>query len=289
MTTLDIIYRCETEGVPEKPRPRDSDAALLRLDEGNRKFAALLDRHHRHGGRVQHIISVDPHDLGIASDDARPPNQHPFAIVLGCSDARVPVELIFNEGPNDLFVIRIAGNVLGTDVRGSLNYAVDRLSESLKLIAVVGHSGCGALTAAVDVFLNPAVYLRLATAHSLRTILDGLLVVVQASAKTFEDRFGPDIVHRAGYREALIEASIVINAALAAYSVQQAFDTGHETGIQTVYGVYLLGAKRVWAPLSGDTHGFGLAAPPRDLAGFTALGDAIMRSDRISSLLGAER
>src|SRR5262249_9712281 len=159
-----------------------------------------------------------PHDFGLVAGDAGPPRQHPFAAVLGCSDARVPVELIFGEGPNDLFVVRVAGNMLGTEVLGSIKYAVDQLGHSMKLVVVLGHSGCGALTSAVDVFLNPAVYLPLATKHSLRAILDGLLVVVQGAAKKFQEVFGPDVVHRPGYRAALIEASIVTNAALAAYS-----------------------------------------------------------------------
>ena len=102
-----------------------------------------------------------------------------FAAVLGCSDARVPVELIFSEGPNHLFVIRVAGNGLGTEVLGSLKYAVDHLAKSLKLVVVLGHSGCGAVTTAVDVFLNPGNNLSIVTEHSLRNILDGLLVVVQ--------------------------------------------------------------------------------------------------------------
>jgi hypothetical protein len=81
------------------------------------------------------------------------------------------VELIFNEGPNDLFIIRVAGNSLGTEVLGSLKFAVEHLSDNLKLIVVLGHSGCGALTTAVDVFLNPADYLALAGKHSLRYLM----------------------------------------------------------------------------------------------------------------------
>ena len=183
MTTIDIIYRCEKRGAPARPPPADSDAALLRLDAGNRDFATLLDQVNDRGGRVERVIPVDPHDLGLAPGGGQSPAQVPFAAVLGCSDARVPVELIFNEGPNDLFVMRVAGNTLGTDVLGSLKYAVDHLGGSLRLVVVLGHSGCGALTAAVDVFLNPAVYLPFATKHSLRAILDGLQVVVQASAR----------------------------------------------------------------------------------------------------------
>ena len=116
MKSVDIIYRYETGDKPARPRPLDSDAALDRLNDGNRAFAALLqnpsDQH------VERVISVDSRDLGLG--DATLPKQRPFAAILGCSDARVPVELIFNEGPNDLFVIRIAGNGLGTEILGSL-------------------------------------------------------------------------------------------------------------------------------------------------------------------------
>src|SRR6476619_159907 len=120
------------------------------------------------GGLIQHIITVDPCDLDLEQDSTGPAKHRPFAVILGCSDARVPVELIFGEGPNDLFVIRVAGNGLGPDVLGSLKYAVDHLGGSLKLVAVLGHSGCGALTAAVDVFLNPADYFPIVTKPSLR-------------------------------------------------------------------------------------------------------------------------
>ena len=87
---------------------------------------------------------------------------------------RVPIELIFNEGPNDLFVVRVAGNGLGSEVLGSLKDAVEHLGGSLKIVVILGHSGCGAVSAAVDVFLEPKRYLSLATSHSLRGILDRL-------------------------------------------------------------------------------------------------------------------
>ena len=86
--------------------------------------------------------------------------------------------------------MRVAGNGLGSEVLGSLKYAVEHLGGSLKIIVVLGHSGCGAVSAAVDVFLEPKQYLPLATSHALRTILDRLLVVVQASAKKMQETFG---------------------------------------------------------------------------------------------------
>ena len=285
MKTVDIIYRYQARDTPARPLPSDSNAALLRLDDGNRAFAALLDHVKDESGLIQQVIPVDPRDLGLVPSKNGMPKQRPFAVILGCSDARVPVELIFNEGPNDLFVIRVAGNGLGTEVLGSLKYAVDHLGGSLKLIVVLGHSGCGALTAAVDVFLNPGDYLPLATKHSLRNILDRLLIVVQTSAKKLLAVFGPDIVHRSGYRQALIEASIVTNAALEAYSIQQEFGTGEPDELRTVYGVYLLETREVWVPRLGNIKGTGLAAAPHDLAGFVSLGDAIVQSDRIASYI----
>jgi carbonic anhydrase len=259
----------------------NSNAALDRLNNGNHAFAALLEESTNE--HLERIISVDSRDLGLG--DTSLPKQRPFAAILGCSDARVPVELIFNEGPNELFVIRVAGNGLGTEILGSLKYAVDNLRGSLKLIVVLGHSGCGAITAAVDVFLNPASYLPLVTMHSLRRILDGLLVVVQATARRFQSAFGPGIAQVPRYREALIEASIVMNAALAAYSIQQEFGTGDPEELQTVYGVYLLETRQVWAPRVGELKGIGLATAPRDKDGFIELGNAILQSDRIRSLL----
>jgi carbonic anhydrase len=281
--TVDIIYRYEAGDNPPKPLPADSNAARLRLDSGNRDFAALLDHIKDESGIIQQIIPVDPRDLGLVSGGAGTPKQRPFAAVLGCSDARVPIELIFNEGPNDLFVIRVAGNGLGTEVLGSLKYAVEQLGGTLKLIVVLGHSGCGAITTAVDVFLNPGDYLALATKHSLRSILDRSLLVVQASANKLISVFGPDAARNPGYRQALIESSILTNAALSAYSIQQEFETSALTGIRAVYGVYLLETREVWAPRLNDVNGIGLAAAPQDRAGFVDLGNAVVQSERIAS------
>jgi carbonic anhydrase len=283
--TVDIIYRYAADGIPPKPLPTDSNTALLRLNHGNRDFSTLLDHLKDESGVIQQFIPVDPRDLGLMSGGAGIPKQRPFAAVLGCSDARVPIELIFNEGPNDLFVIRVAGNGLGTEVLGSLKYAVEHLGGTLKLIVVLGHSGCGAITTAVDVFLNPGDYLTVATRHSLRNILDRSLLVIQASANKLLATFGPDVARNPGYRQALIEASIVTNAALAAYSIQQEFEASEQTEMRAVYGVYLLETREVWAPRLSDVKGIGLAAAPHDLAGFADLGNAVVQSERIASYI----
>jgi carbonic anhydrase len=236
---------------------------------------------------ARHIVEVDPRDLGLDPGGHETPRQRPFAAVIGCSDARVPIELIFNEGPNDLFVIRVAGNGLGGDVLGSLNYAIEHLGGSLRLVVVLAHSGCGALTAAVDVFLEPAGYLALATQHALRNILDRQLIVVQACAKTLAATLGPEVILHPGYREALIETSIVLNAALTAYTVQEEIGRGASSRPQAVYGVYLLQTREVWAPRVGVDESAGLAAPPADAVSFRAFGEAVIKSPRIESLLRA--
>ena len=287
MKTVEIIYRYGAQDGPVRSRPADSDAARQRLYDGNQAFAALLDGLAADNGITKRVIQVDAQDLGMA-DKKEGPKQRPFAAVLGCSDARVPIELIFNEGPNDLFVIRVAGNGLGSEVLGSLKYAVEHLGGSIKIVVVLGHSGCGAVSAAVDVFLDPSRYLALATAHSLRNILDRLLVVVQASAKSMHEIFGQSITGYPGYRGALIETSIVINAALAAYTVEKELRNSDSSSIRAVYGVYLLGTREVWAPHRGTAMWTGLADPPNDLAAFAELGNAVIHSNRITSLLKAE-
>lgn len=80
----------------------------------------------------------------------------PIAIILGCSDARVPVEIVFDQSLGDLFVIRVAGNVVAPSQIGSVEFAVEKFAT--KLVVVLGHSQCGAVTACVDALINPANY-----------------------------------------------------------------------------------------------------------------------------------
>lgn len=82
--------------------------------------------------------------------------QNPKAIILGCSDARVPVELIFDQGLGDLFVIRVAGNIVAPSQIGSVEFAVEKFAT--RLVVVLGHSHCGAVTACVEALINPEQY-----------------------------------------------------------------------------------------------------------------------------------
>lgn len=120
--------------MPNTVKPYD---ALQRLIEGNQKYADDLARSdHAHAIHRRHAIA----------------EQRPFGIVLGCSDSRVPVEIIFDQTLGNLFVIRVAGYVLSDHVIGSLEYAVQTFGSSL--IMVLGHSHCGAVTATVEAVLE---------------------------------------------------------------------------------------------------------------------------------------
>ena len=119
-----------TAGQESPVSPND---ALARLKEGNQRFVSGQSRHaHESPGLRNQLVS----------------GQHPFAIVLGCSDSRVPVELVFDQGFGDLFVIRVAGNVITDDVLGSIEYA--RIHLNSQLLVILGHEGCGAVTAALE-------------------------------------------------------------------------------------------------------------------------------------------
>jgi carbonic anhydrase len=218
------------------------------------------------------------------------PRQRDSARSPWCSAARTRAcrsNWCSTKGPNDLFVIRVAGNSLGEDVLGSLRYAIDHLRETLRLIVVLGHSGRGALSAAVDSFLNPAGYLPLATNYSLRSIVDRQFIVVQAAARKLASLFGNQIVAHARYREALIEAAIVSNAALTAHTVQRELRAlGLNDDLRALFGVYLLQAREIWAPHPGGDS-TGLAEPPDNVADFAAFADRVARSERIAAVLTA--
>lgn len=114
--------------------------ALARLREGNARF-------------VQHVVSLDAL-LSHARRSEQARAQNPFAVILGCSDSRVPAEFVFDQGMGDLFVIRVAGNIAAPSQIGSIEFAVDRFG--VKLVVVLGHSNCGAIRATLDYISNPS-------------------------------------------------------------------------------------------------------------------------------------
>ena len=116
-----------------KSSPETPDAALQRLLDGNRRFAE---------GKVMAA------GRDLKSLQAVAPKQTPFAAFLGCADSRVPVEIIFDQGFGEVFVARVAGNVVSAEEIASLEFGT--LVLGAKVLVVLGHSGCGAVKAALD-------------------------------------------------------------------------------------------------------------------------------------------
>lgn len=137
--------------------------ALQRLLEGNRRFAADLS-------------SLD----SVASKARRKEladGQEPFAIVLGCSDSRVPAEIVFDQGLGELFVIRVAGNIVAPSQVGSVEFAAEKFG--VRLVVVLGHSNCGAITATLDEIRRPTQDQSRnlhAIVDRIRPAIEGLLI-----------------------------------------------------------------------------------------------------------------
>jgi carbonic anhydrase len=130
--------------------PADPDAALARLMRGNRRFVR---------GRPKNPVDSDERRRASVG------NQTPFAAILACADSRVPPEIIFDQGLGDLFVVRVAGNIPGSDEIASLAYAAEHVG--VDLILVVGHEGCGAVKTTIEVIdgnLDPGEYAPLTQA-----------------------------------------------------------------------------------------------------------------------------
>jgi carbonic anhydrase len=137
----------------------DAAEALRRLREGNARFIA---------GQPTTPPLSSLERRALAADQA------PFAIILGCSDSRVPAELVFDQGFGDLFVIRVAGNIVAPSQVGSVEFAAAKFGT--KLVVVMGHSGCGAITAAVEELLDGAT----TGSRNLRSIVDRVRPSVEA-------------------------------------------------------------------------------------------------------------
>lgn len=281
---MDVIYRYDTHK-PIIPRQFvDPADAIKALEEGHGRHMHMLTEVRRelmgdHAAK-QVVIPSDPLSLGFTSVSGLPPVQAPFAAFLACSDARAPVELIFDQSPNDLFVIRVAGNVLGVECLGSIDFAVQSFAKSLRLIVVLGHSTCGAVSAAVDSYIAPKNYAEIAFTHSLRSLVDRIHLAVRGAAKAIQGVGGPSIVDHPNYRTMLVEEAVYLNAAITAYDVLRAVPSCSTTGPRVVYGVFDLVDQQVRAkPGRAHAHVHGHAPlfgdVPQGPDDFVKLGEEI--------------
>ena len=230
---MDIIYRYDPYKAIEGRRLEGSAGAIDLLERGHRRFMTIVTQVQKElvGDHSTHqvIIPSDPLALGFPLGSGAAAVQSPFALMLGCSDARVPIEQIFDQSPNDLFVIRVAGNVLGVECLGSIDYAVNQFGDGLKLLVVLGHSTCGAVSAAVDSYLAPKDYASIAFTHALRSLVDRIQVAVRGAATALERVQGTGTSRHPSYRAALVETAVYLNAAITAYDVRRELDRSPRT------------------------------------------------------------
>jgi len=145
---------------PEQPTVAPADA-VSKLKEGNGRYTS---------GNLQHPGQTTERRAELTKD------QHPFAVILSCSDSRVPPEIVFDQGLGDLFVVRVAGNVIDDHGLGSIEYAVDHLGA--RLIVVLGHQSCGAVKAAKETIAAKGK----ASGH-IQSLVTAIRPVVEATAK----------------------------------------------------------------------------------------------------------
>jgi len=158
--------------------------ALAALREGNRRFVAELDQPHPVRTRRREL----------------PAGQEPLAIILGCSDARVPAEIVFDQGLGDLFVIRVAGNIVAPSQVGSVEFAAAAFGT--RLVVVLGHSNCGAIHATLEQLARPSRD----QSPNLRSIVNRIRPAVEA---LIERSTGVD-------RDALVQQAVRANIRVSA-------------------------------------------------------------------------
>lgn len=142
------------------------DEALKKLQEGNQRF-------------VKQILEYPDHSQARLKEVAKA--QHPFATILSCADSRVPAEIIFDQGLGDIFDVRVAGNIITSEVLGSIEYST--LLLNTPLLMILGHQRCGAVTAATS-------------SEILTASLNSLVIPIQPAIKRVKDKPG-DLINNA--------------------------------------------------------------------------------------------
>jgi carbonic anhydrase len=155
----------------------DADKALQKLIEGNKRYIE--------GTADGAELTITTRRQGIAD------GQNPFAVILGCSDSRVPAELVFNRGLGDLFVIRVAGNIVAPSQIGSVEFACQQFGT--QLVVVLGHSHCGAINATVEALMGDPNKMS----PNVASIVDRVTPAVHPIVKRNQFKDRKDLIHQA--------------------------------------------------------------------------------------------
>ena len=192
--------------------------ALERLREGNQRFVANI--------RSQETLPNHARRMQLAA------GQEPFAIVLGCSDSRVPAEIVFDQGLGDLFVIRVAGNIVAPSQIGSVEFAAERFGT--RLVVVLGHSRCGAVIATLEELHRPTDK----QSRHLGSIVDRIRPSVEALIATERHRDADALIDDAVRANVRVSASqlrhgsqilehLIQNEGLVVVGAEYSLETGH--------------------------------------------------------------
>jgi carbonic anhydrase len=254
MNTVDYIFRFDPRNQSAKLAPRDPASARKALEAGNRTFASWMEscRSYEMGNEgVEYVVPTKGLHVGPGGGGSKRdlPKQEPFAVVLGCSDARVPTELLFGQGFNDLFIVRVAGNVLGDACMGSIDYALHALTDNVRCLVVLGHLGCGAVTATVDAYLEPHDLWSKGSSRALRTIVQRIFVAVCEADHGIRHVWGIHAPEAPEYRQTLIDIAVCVNAAQAAYDLRQEVERAGKRNLEVYYGVINILTHQVTMPV----------------------------------------
>lgn len=193
-----------------------AEQALLKLIEGNRRFVEATNG----GGEVVTDISCVDKEV-----------QKPFAVILGCSDSRVPAELVFNCGVGDLFVVRVAGNTIAPSQIGSIEIGCQYFGA--QLVVVLGHTGCGAIAATIDTLLDG----KPRESRGIDAIVDTVSPAINEllNVKTYNDRdYLFEIATRANIKQSVdglsnqseILSDLMANSKLKIVGAEYSIETG---------------------------------------------------------------
>jgi carbonic anhydrase len=248
---MDIIYRFNPYEPVEYTSFKTAEESLAHLREGHGRYHEIVNglRDRVYGAPSENIvIPTSLTSRGVSMVPGIAIAQRPFAIVVSCSDARVPLEEIFQVSANSVFVVRVAGQAMGAEVLGSILYALIHFQDSIRLIIVLGHTECGAVTAAVNMMSNPQADPS-SLPPSIASIVDRIRPAVKICVCT------PDqSADRPHSQEALVEASCFVHAAKVAMELRTELGLAEKPLPQVVYGVYDLRTSQIRSRPATDSE-----------------------------------